>query len=70
MQKKKNDNHQNITTIFHDLKISYAKTFGEKFPLNDRKMEDNLVGIAREVKGGKKFKWYFDINGNKQIQLI
>ncbi len=65
----KRDGRENITTIMHDLKNSYAKVFKEPFPVNDKIMEDALISAAREVKAGLDFEWYKDENGGKQIKL-
>ena len=59
----------NVTIIIHRLKTSYAKAFGEKFPIDDRESEEVLIKTAREVKKGRKAAWYFDLDGQKRIKF-
>lgn len=67
---KKMDGRENITTIIHDLKTAYTKAFGEKFPTNDKKMEEILIKAAREVKKRKGVVWFLDKEGNKKIKIF
>ena len=68
--KKIRDGRENITTIIHDLKKSFAESFHEPFPINDKKMEDFLILAARKVKEGYNAFWFKDDEtGNKNIKF-
>lgn len=65
----KKDGRQNITTIIHDIKESYSKTFKEKFPMNDPKMEEILNQSAKKAKKGADVIWYRGNNGEKCLDI-
>lgn len=60
---------QNITTIIHDLKTSYSKTFREKFDQNNLALEQVLIQAAKEVKQGKQVTWILDSDGNRSLKI-
>ena len=63
------ENRENITTIIHALKVSYAKTFHEKFPVGDAKMEEILNSAAKEAKKRKEVKWVLTESGEKKLEI-
>jgi hypothetical protein len=66
----KKDNRENITTIIHDIKTSYSKVFHEKFPMDDKKMEEILISVARKAKRGYHVQWYLDELNNKKVRFL
>lgn len=62
----KKGNRQNITTIIHDLKESYARKFREKIPQNSA-MDALLTLAAHNVKKGQEAEWSVTSQGAKTI---
>lgn len=69
MSENKFNNRSNITTIIHDLKVEYRRTFNEKFPTDDKNMEIVLNEAAKLVKKHKTVTWITDTNGKKTVKV-
>lgn len=65
----KNPDKVTISTIIHDLKTEYSRVFKEKFPVNDRKMEEVLNSAAKEAKKRKIVEWFCKEDGTKAIRI-